>query len=164
MPTFDAVIESFKNSQLDIREDTRPTQERQESSETTAPPPDEPTNEPTITPNNYSHTNRNKRQCPKSPFNSLGVQNRHDDCDYLQHASIQLRPVLFSIKDIEQRNILLSRSKNLRQSNGFLNNFFIAPDYTPQEREENRKLVEELRERKNNSEEWLTIRRGKRYR
>ena len=71
------------------------------------------------------------------------------------------RPVLISIKDIEHRNIFLSRSKNLCQSNAFLNNVFIAPDYMAQVREENRKLIEELRARKNNCEEWLTIRRGK---
>lgn len=71
------------------------------------------------------------------------------------------RPVLISIKDTEQRDAFLARSKKLRTANSYFNNVYIAPDYTPKERDENRKLVEQLRARRNNGEEFLTIRRGK---
>ena len=71
------------------------------------------------------------------------------------------RPLLITVKDIEKRQALLINGKNLRSSTTYFKDVYISPDYTPKEREQNKKLVEELRYRRNNGEDNLMIRLGK---
>ena len=69
------------------------------------------------------------------------------------------RPLLIKFKTIEQKRELLSKAKHLRQSKVY-KSIFISPDLTLQERNENKKLIDELRQRKANGETGLVIRRG----
>ena len=55
---------------------------------------------------------------------------------------------------------ILARSPRLRQCNSW-KSVFITPDLTQQEREENRRLREELKTRRQNGEPNLIIRRGR---
>lgn len=71
------------------------------------------------------------------------------------------RPVLIVIKDKLKKIQLLTRGKLLRSKTNYLKDIYIAPDMTPTEREENRRIVNELRNRRNTGEENLIIRQGK---
>ena len=55
--------------------------------------------------------------------------------------------------------MLLQKAKTLRQSSTFAN-IYISPDLTQQERDQNKKLIEELKQRRANGEVDLIIKRG----
>ena len=69
------------------------------------------------------------------------------------------RPLLIPLPDISTKRQLLKLSKTLKDSEAW-NNIFISPDLTPMEREEGKKLKDELRRRRNEGED-VNIRRGK---
>ena len=76
----------------------------------------------------------------------------------------QERPRLLKIKlsRVEPKKQTLSRAKKLKDSkNECYNSVFISPDLTFQEREENRRLRNDLKARRDNGEENIIIRNGK---
>ena len=74
-------------------------------------------------------------------------------------ATSRPRPLLIKLKTLEQKRILLQKAKTLRQSSTFANTY-ISPDLTQQERDQNKKLIEELKQRRANGEIDLIIKRG----
>ena len=70
------------------------------------------------------------------------------------------RPLLVSLSDSSSRRYLLQNSKILR-GNPEYNKVYISPDLSPKEREANKKLQMELRQRRQDGETNLIIRKGK---
>lgn len=70
------------------------------------------------------------------------------------------RPLLVSLSDSSSRRYLLQNSKILR-GNPEYNKVYISPDLSPKEREANKKLQIELRQRRQGGETNLIIRKGK---
>ena len=68
------------------------------------------------------------------------------------------RPLLITLKTITMKRDILSKAKTLRTSVQF-NKVFIAPDMTPAEREQNRRLTAELKQRRQQGE-YVIIKRG----
>jgi len=69
------------------------------------------------------------------------------------------RPLLISFEDVVARSTLLSHSRKLRNFDQY-KNVYLAPDRTKMEREKHQKLVNELKHRRSNGEQNLTIRNG----
>ena len=64
------------------------------------------------------------------------------------------RPLKFKVKTVEVKKEILSEAKELKNNgNETMCKVFICPDRTPKQREENRKLVAELKRRRNAGEE-----------
>ena len=70
------------------------------------------------------------------------------------------RLLLITLEDISIKRSILKQATKLRNSSKW-NEVFIFPDLTPKERQTNKKLREELRNRKQVGEKNLIIRRGK---
>jgi len=70
------------------------------------------------------------------------------------------RPLLVTIPDNTIRRQILRNAKNLRNSNTH-KRVFISPDLTPQEREANKQLRQELKRRKDAGDTNLIIKNGK---
>ena len=66
-----------------------------------------------------------------------------------------------TLKNIELRNNILKLRNIYCKNNNEVKQIFIAPDRTLQERENHKKLVAELKERKLNGEKDIVIRNGK---
>ena len=69
------------------------------------------------------------------------------------------RLLLVVLKDFQSKREILRKAKDLRDSTTW-GNIYISPDLTPKERELNKSLRMELRERKQNGETDIIIRRG----
>ena len=65
-----------------------------------------------------------------------------------------------TLDSVKSKRELLNNAKKLRNSEKW-GRVYITPDLSPHEREENKKLREELRKRRNEGESGLVIRRGK---
>ena len=61
------------------------------------------------------------------------------------------RPIKLTVKDDTVKQEILKRAKDLKKCEKF-QRVFLSPDRTPKQREENKKLVEEWKERKGNGE------------
>ena len=71
------------------------------------------------------------------------------------------RPVIIELNEVWVKWELVKRGKNLKEDRDDINQkVIIAPDLTRKEREENERLREELRERRNSGGKW-TIKKGK---
>ncbi len=72
------------------------------------------------------------------------------------------RPVIIRFQSLEKRNDILKMSRLFHTSAGHEKiQVYVAPDRTKKEREDHKKLVEELKRRKSEGEEDLTIQNGK---
>ncbi|KAI8501333.1 hypothetical protein Bbelb_206040 [Branchiostoma belcheri] len=76
--------------------------------------------------------------------------------------SVKPRPLLIRMDndDTSSRALILRRAKDLRNSSRW-SRVYIVPDMTPNEREADRKLRQELKSRREAGEENLVIRRGR---
>ena len=72
-----------------------------------------------------------------------------------------IRPIKMTLKNIELRNNILKLRNIYCKNNNEVKQIFIAQDRTLQERENHKKLVDELKERKLNGEKDIVIRNGK---
>ena len=72
-----------------------------------------------------------------------------------------IRPIKVSLKNVELRNNILKLRNIYCKSGNETKQIFIAPDRTLQERENHKKLVAELKERKSKGEIDIMIRNGK---
>ena len=73
----------------------------------------------------------------------------------------KIRPVIVELSEVETKWELIKRSKCLKdEDNPEMKQVIIAPDLTRKEREENDKLREELKQRRQNGGRWI-IRKGK---
>ena len=72
-----------------------------------------------------------------------------------------IRPIKVSLKNVELRNNILKLRNIYCKSGNETKQIFIAPDRTLQERENHKKLVAELKERKSKGEKDIMIRNGK---
>ena len=72
------------------------------------------------------------------------------------------RPVIIRFQSLEKRNEILKMNRLFHNSAGQEKvQVYIAPDRTKQEREDHKKLVDELKKRKSDGEEDITIQNGK---
>jgi len=69
------------------------------------------------------------------------------------------RPLLITVDDVVARSTFLSHSRKLHNFDQY-KNVYLAPDRTKMEREKHQKLVNELKHRKSNGEQNLTIHSG----
>ena len=68
------------------------------------------------------------------------------------------RPLKFKVKTVEVKKEILSEAKELKNNgNETMRKVFICPDRTPKQREENRKLVAELKRRRNAGEDVVIM-------
>ena len=68
------------------------------------------------------------------------------------------RPLKFKVKTVEVKKEILSEAKELKNNgNETMCKVFICPDRTPKQREENRKLVAELKRRRNAGEDVVIM-------
>ena len=70
------------------------------------------------------------------------------------------RPLLVCFKDLDTKKSLFSKLKNLQQAPEELRALSISHDYTPEEREENKKLREEAKELEAKDPEHKYVIRG----
>ena len=70
------------------------------------------------------------------------------------------RPLLVTLEDMETKREILGHAKELRQSESW-GNIYISPDLTPTERERDKKLRTELKQRRDDGERDIIIRNGK---
>ena len=77
-----------------------------------------------------------------------------------QDQKIKPRVLLVQLEDTSQKSLTLNLAKNLRKTEKWKQTY-IAPDMTKQQREERRKLRVEMKRRREEGEENLTIRRGR---
>ena len=75
--------------------------------------------------------------------------------------STRPRPLLVKLDNPGDKWRILKNSRNLRNKEDWMKQVGLAPDMTIEEREINRKLVEELKERKRNGETDIFISKGK---
>ena len=72
------------------------------------------------------------------------------------------RPILVKMQNTKEKWNVISNSKKLRNEQSTSKKFiYIMPDLTDKERENDKKLVEELKTRRNNGETNIKISRGK---
>lgn len=70
------------------------------------------------------------------------------------------RPLILTVDNFEKKLEILENAYKLSHTTEW-KNVFIAPDRTPKEREEHKKLREELKRRQHEGEEGIIIRKGK---
>lgn len=68
-----------------------------------------------------------------------------------KESAYKSRPIKLVVKDETVKQEILKRAKDLKKCERF-QRVYLSPDRTPKQREENKKLVEEWKERKGNGE------------
>ena len=71
------------------------------------------------------------------------------------------RPVLIKLENEQQKWDILKSTKNLKNASGWMKNTGISQDLTKEERQQNRVLREELKEKRKQGEQGWFIRNGK---